>query len=228
MKFLSFCLSVLFSFGLSAHAASGGGHSIGFGLIVMSPSQDDLNDATTAINSSQSLSIDKPSTAYELNSFYQYRFSGSPFAIQFRPSYFMQSASGSGYKTDLSGFTVFPMMRLYPLENNFIHFFMQAGLGYGRLSGTMSGPNTSVGWAGDAFGAMGGIGAEFCFAAAHCLTVEGNLRYLPIQRNLVSSVTGSPAGFDSITDGSELERNNADVKTTLSGIQGMIAYQLYF
>lgn len=227
MKFFAL-VSALLMFSLPSLAASGGGHSFGFGIMVHSPTQEDLSGAVEAINSSQSLAVEKPGTGYEFQGNYQYRFSGSMFAIQFRPTYFMQNASGSGYSTKLSGFTVFPMLRLYPLENNFIKFFMQTGLGYGRLSGSMDGPNSSVGWAGDAFGAMGGIGAEFCFTSAHCLMVEGNLRYLPIHRNMVSSVNGTPPGFDTVTNGGELERNNLDVKTSMSGIQGSIGYQMYF
>ncbi len=229
MKLASVLITLILGYGFAAQAAGGGGgHSFGAGLIFMSPSQDDLDGAVEAINTSQSLAVEKPGTAYELNLFYQYRFSGSMFAVQFRPSYFMQNSSGSGYDTKLSGFAFFPILRMYPLENSFIHFYMQTGLGYGRVSGTMEGPNSSVQWAGDAFGAMGGLGAEFCFTPAHCVAVEGNLRYLPIQRNMVSGVTGTPPGFDSVTNGGELERGNMDVKTTMSGIQGMIAYQLYF
>jgi hypothetical protein len=106
---------------------------------------------------------------------------------------------------------------------------MQTGLGYGRLTGSMDGPNSSVSWAGDAFGAMGGIGAEFCFTPAHCLVVEGNLRYLPMPRNMITSISGTPPGFDAgLTSDGELERNNRDVQTTMSGIQGTLNYQMNF
>jgi hypothetical protein len=219
-------LSLLSSVAL---ARGGGGHSFGGGVILVSPNQNDLNSAVDSINATQSLAVEKPGTGYEFDAFYQYRFSGSMFAFQFRPSYFMQSGKGSGYETKLNGFTVFPMLRLYPLENNFIKFFMQTGLGYGRLSGTMDGPSSSVAWAGDAFGAMGGLGAEFCFTPSHCLVVEGNLRYLPIPRNIVSSVSGTPPGFDAgISANGELERSNMDVQTTMSGIQGVLNYQMNF
>lgn len=230
MEFFKILAVLTFGFIMSAQAAGGSdGHSFGVGFLFMSPSQNDLNGAIDSINTSQSKSVDKLNTAYEFNGFYQYRFSGSMFAMQLRPSYFMQNASGSGYDTKLSGFTLFPLLRMYPLENNFIHFYMQTGLGYGRLSGSMSGNGTSVDWAGDAFGAMAGLGAEFCFTPAHCVGVEGNFRYLPIQRNVVTDVSGTPAGFDAtLSKDGELERNNMDVKTTLSGVQGALVYQMHF
>lgn len=222
--FLAFALSV----GSMAKAVGGmGGHSIGFGLSLGGPSQGDLNGVIDEINAAESKSINKLGTAYEFQAYYQYRFSGSIFAVQFRPSYFMQSATGSGYDVKLNGFTFFPMLRFYPLENTFIHFFMQAGLGYGKLSGEMTGTG-NVSFSGAAFGAMGGLGAEFCFTDFHCVAVEGNLRYLPIERNVVDSASGTHNGFDSPGAGGELENNNKDVGTTLSGLSGAINYHMTF
>jgi hypothetical protein len=226
-RILLFFLTVALSTSALA-AGAGSGHSMGVGIILMTPSQDDVNTVIDEINSSESRAVNKLGTAYELPIYYQYRFSSSMFALQFRPSYFMQNASGSGYDTKMTGFTIFPMLRMYPLENNFIHFYMQTGIGYGRLKGTMSGPSGSVDWAGGAFGAMAGMGAEFCFTDSHCLTVEGNVRYLPIERNIASGVTGTPSGFDTVTDDHELENGNMDVKTTMSGIQGGLFYHMNF
>jgi hypothetical protein len=206
----------------------GGGHSLGFGVGLVTPSQDDLNTVINEINAAESRAIDKLGSAYEFDLYYQYRFSGSMFALQFRPSYVMQSSSGGGYDTKLTGYSLFPMLRLYPLENNFLKFFLQTGVGYGRLSGSMSGPNGKVEWSGGAFGAAAGLGAEFCFTDEHCMVVEGNLRYLPIERNIVSSTSGTVGGFDTPSTDGELENGNMDVKTTLSGIQGIISYQMNF
>lgn len=211
-----------------ARGGGGGGHSIGLGVNIGSPSQDDLNTVIDSINTNESRAVNKLGSGYEFTANYQYRFSGEMFALQFRPSYFMQNSSGSSYDFKLTGFTFFPMLRMYPLENGFIHFFMQTGVGYGRLSGSSSGPNGSVDWSGGAFGATVGMGAEFCFTDSHCLNLEGNLRYLPIERNLVSSKSGTPSGFDTVTDDGELEKNSMDVKTTMSGLQGSIGYQFHF
>ncbi len=215
---------------MSAFAARGGSSdsSMGFGMILMSPTQDDLNSSIGSINTAQATSIDKLGTAYEFMGYYQYRFSSTMYAMQFRPSYFTQSSKGSGYETKLTGMTFFPMLRVYALENSFIHFFLQLGVGYGKLDGEMTGPGTSVSWSGDSFGTMGGMGAEFCFTPSHCMVVEGNVRYLSIPRSVVKSTSGSPAGFSQVIAGQELEANGSDVATTMSGIQGTLAYQMNF
>lgn len=216
--------TTLLSFSNLASAASGN-HSLGGGLIVMTPSQDDLDQHITAVNAANSSSLEKFGSAYELYGHYTYRFSSSIFAIQFRPSYFMQEAGNY----NLKGFTVFPLLRIYPLENNFIKFFLQTGLGYGTLNGDISQTGSSVSFAGSAFGAIFGLGANFCFTGSHCLGIEGNFRYLPIERNLVKSVSGAPGQFSTTPVASqELEIDNHDVKTTMSGIQGGISYNFMF
>ncbi len=214
---------------LARGAAAMGSQSIGLGAILTTPSQDDLDSHISTINSTQSTSISKFGTGYEFYANYSYRFSGTMFELQFRPSYFMQSTSGNSYNYSLAAVTFFPLLRVYPLENQYIHFYMQAGVGYGRLSGKLNQPSASVDFAGDAFGALAGLGAQFC-ADVHCFSVEGNLRYLPIVRSIAGSVSGTPVGFSGSTPtgDQELEYNNSDLKTTLSGIQGVIGYSYMF
>lgn len=215
-------------------ARGGGGHSMEFGLAILSAGQDDLNTMIKAarVDPATLATTGDMGSAYELFAQYQYQFSGTMFAMLFRPSYIMQSATGSGtggsYDYKLSGFTIFPMLRMIPLENNFIKFFMQIGLGYGRLSTEITQGVNSISFAGGNFGAVGGLGADFCFTPSHCLTIEGNLRYLPIERNIASSATGSFANLSQATNGQEVEIAGNDLKTTLSGIQGIIAYTLNF
>lgn len=213
-------------------ARGGGGHSMQFGLSLLTAGQDDINSLIKNARSTAAASTSDMGSAYELFGQYQYRFSGSMFAMLFRPSYVMQNATGSGtggdYDYKLSGFTIFPMFRLYPLENSFIKFFMQTGLGYGRLAGDITEGAASVSFAGSAFGAVGGLGVDFCFTPSHCLTIEGNIRYLPIERNMASSVSGSPIGLSQAANNQEVEINGTDLKTTLSGIQGVLAYTLNF
>lgn len=216
----------------SAFAAGrGGGHSMQFGLGILSASQDDMNSLIKTARAAGANTGDMGS-AYELFGQYQYRFSGTMFALAFRPSYIMQSATGSGsdgsYDYKLSGFTLFPIFRFYPLENNFIKFYMQTGLGYGRMSGDITAGTNSIAFAGSAFGALGGLGVDFCFTPSHCLSIEGNLRYLPIERNVASSATGTVPGLSQSTNGQEVEIGGGDLKTTMSGIQGSIAYTLNF
>ena len=220
-------------------AASAGGHSIGAGLIVMTPSQDDLNLLIQRANTREGgISTSSLNNAYELNVFYQYRFSGSMFALQFKPSYFLQSSTGSGtsgkFNYSLDGFTVFPMLRMFPLENNYIKFLIQVGLGYGALFGRVDEAAANVSFHGSTFGYQAGLGAEFCFNANHCVSIEGNIRYLPISRNVASSQSGTWAA-DSISQPNagditknEVELDGSDLATTLSGIQGQIGYIFTF
>ncbi len=217
----------------NANAAMGGGHSMEFGLGLLTAGQDDMNTLIkTARSSATAANTSDMGSAYELFAQYQYRFSGTMFSIAFRPSYITQSSTGSGtdgsYDYKLTGFTLFPMFRLYPLENSFIKFYIQTGLGYGHLSGEITQGATSVGFSGSAFGAVGGLGVDFCFTPAHCLSVEGNLRYLPIERNVASSGTGGVAGLTQSGNGQEVEIGGNDMKTTMSGIQGSVAYTLNF
>src|SRR5690606_32254583 len=125
--------------------------------------------------------------------------------IMFRPSFVSQSAAGTA-PVSLSGYTFFPMLRMFPLENKFMKFMLQVGVGYGNLSGTSNNDTgSSVSFSGGTFGAMAGLGAEFCFTAKHCMSLAGNTRYLPIPRNIVSSASGSMGGsIGTPTAGGEL------------------------
>jgi len=216
---------------LARGGGGGDGHSMEFGLGLLTAGQDDMNTLIKTARASGADTGDMGS-AYELFAQYQYRFSGSIFALAFRPSYVMQNATGSGtggsYDYKLTGMTFFPIFRFYPLENGFIKFYMQTGLGYGRVSGDVSAGGTSISFNGSAFGAMGGLGVDFCFTPEHCLSIEGNLRYLPIERNLASSATGTVPGLSQAGSNQEVEINGSDLKTTLSGIQGSVAYTLNF
>lgn len=235
MRKIQYFLTVIFIsvistsvFARGGGGGGGGGHSMGVGVIFMSPGQDDLDNHIGDMRA-VGTNIDKFGTAYELFGQYQYRFSGTMFGMVIRPGYFLQSTKGGAAEYKLTGLTLFPMLRMYPLENAFIHFFMQVGVGYGRMTGELSqGGGNSVSFAGDAFGALAGLGAEFCFSPAHCVALEGNYRYLPIQRSLVTSVSGTPQALSQSGNGLELEYNNNDLKTTMTGIQGGLSYVLNF
>jgi len=214
-----------------AARGGGGGHSMEFGLALLNASQDDVNTMIKNARASDAATTGDMGGGYELFGQYQYQFSGTMFAMLFRPSYIMQNATGSGtggsFDYKLSGFTFFPMLRMVPLENSFIKFFMQIGLGYGRMSADITQGANTLKFSGGNFGAVGGLGADFCFTPSHCLTIEGNLRYLPLERNLVDSSSGTFSGMQT-GSGQEAELNGSDLKTTLSGIQGVIAYTLNF
>jgi len=213
-----------------------GDMALGIGISTVSAGQDDLNGAIDDAVSQRSASTKNLGNAWEFYANWSYRFSGTMYAFVFRPSYFTQKTEGSGtggsYDYSLTGFTVFPIFRIYPLENSFIKFYMQTGLGYGSLNGSITAGDKSLDFKGSAFGAMGGIGVDFCFTDAHCLTVEGNLRYMPIERNITSGgncTTGSDIpGISQCGGSSEVERGNSDLRTTMSGVQGLIGYTMNF
>lgn len=215
--------------------AYGGGHSLGGHLIFTSPGQDDLDLLIERANEREGgISTRSFGQGYEFSFFYQYRFSGTMFAIQFRPSYFMQQSTGSGvsgsFDYKLSGFTFFPALRLYPLENSFLKFFMQVGVGYGRLSASVEEAGNSVDFSSGNFGAMGGLGAEFCFTDNHCMILEGNMRYLPFERNKATSFSGTFAddSIDNQGNKKEVEIDNEDLGTTMSGFQAVLGYSYTF
>jgi len=97
------------------------------------------------------------------------------------------------------------------------------------MTGEIKQGTGSMKFKGSAFGAMAGLGVDFCISESHCITVEGNLRYLPIERNLVTSTSGTfSAGLTGGASGAEVEFNNSDLSTTMSGLQGLVSYTMKF
>lgn len=202
-----------------------GSHLIGIGAASLSPKQNDVN---AWIDSTGAAGRETLGGAYELIVDYEHRFSGGIFSMLIRPSYFSQSSDGGGISARLTGTTIFSFLRLYPFENDLFKFFVQAGLGYGALKMDLENKNTggSGSFDGNAFGAIGGLGVQMCFAGSHCVVLEGNFRSLPIERN-TGSASGTLGG--SITQvAGELELEQKDLGTTLSGFQGVLGYRLMF
>ncbi|WP_253696400.1 hypothetical protein [Bdellovibrio bacteriovorus] len=213
-----------------------GDMALGIGISTVSADQDDINRVIDYTTNNGFANVKNMGSALEFYVNWSYRFSGTMYAMVIRPSYFTQKTDGSGaagsYDYELTGYTVFPIFRLYPLENSFIKFYMQTGLGYGSLSGSMTAGSKNLDFKGSAFGAMGGIGAEFCFTDTHCLTVEGNMRYMPIERNVSTGGNCTAAndipGVSQCGNGAEVERDGSDLRTTMSGVQGLIGYTMNF
>ncbi|MCC2678715.1 MAG: hypothetical protein K0R29_1291 [Pseudobdellovibrio sp.] len=211
----------------------GGAFSVGLGLALSTADQTGMNTMIDAAKSAASSSASKMGTATEYVGYLTYRFANGYSAIQLRPTIFTQSSSGSGsdgsHDYTLDGYTVFPLARIIPLSNDFIDFYIQGGLGYGKLNGTVKTGASRSEFSGSAFGVQAGLGAEFCFVPEHCFNLEGNYRYMPIERNVVSSGTGTPHGTSQNTANKELEDlNGNDIATTLSGISGLISYTFNF
>lgn len=231
-------LIITLALGLSvfqANAAQSGGHALGFNLSLINASQNDMNELIKRSNTSAGgISTSELNQAYEAQAFYMYRFSGTMFALQFRPSYFYQvqdgSGSGQSYDYELTGFTIFPIFRLYPLESDIMKFYMQAGLGYGRINGKIKEADASVEFAGGGFGSIVGLGSEFCFTPNHCLMVEGNYRYLTIERLRATGASGSFRS-DSLSQaqkGQEVELDNNDVSVRMGGLMFVAGYTAWF
>jgi hypothetical protein len=229
-------LAGLFFFAINAFAAgASSGYSIGFNLGIVNASQNQMNDLIKRANTREGgISTSEMNQAYELQGFIMYRFSNPLYALQLRPSYYYQVEEGSGgsggFNYSLTGFTLFPILRLYPLENEFMKFYMQAGVGYGMINGKIEEGTAKVEFSGGAFGTMAGMGAEFCFNASHCLSFEGDYRYLTFQRFTADSSSGTFAA-DSLTQyskGSEIEMDNSDVSARMGGLMFMAGYTMWF
>lgn len=214
-------------------AFAGGAISAGLGIAITTADQSGMDSLISAAKTATNSSASTMGSATEYIGYLTFRFSNDFVALQIRPSLFSQSSSGSGtdgaHSYKLSGLSVFPLFRIIPLSNDLIDFYMQAGLGYGKIDGSIQNGATNVNFSGSGFGTQMGLGAEFCFIPDHCFNVEGNYRYLPISRNIVTSGSGLPAGVSQATADRELEdANGMDVPTTLSGVSGMLSYTYNF
>ncbi|PWU19639.1 MAG: hypothetical protein C5B49_05440, partial [Bdellovibrio sp.] len=163
--------------------SSGGGDILSAGFAFLSPDQSDLN---AFVDAQGVVGTKELSSAYEFFIEYESRFSGTMFALAFRPSYFTETASGGGVSAGVSGFTFFPIFRIYPLENDYFHLYFNVGVGYGQALVSLGSNGASGSYTGNTFGALAGLGVAICFTASSCVSVEGNARYLPIK-----PVTGS-------------------------------------
>jgi opacity protein-like surface antigen len=215
---------------------AGGGISAGLGLAISTADQTGMNSLINSAKANAASSASTFGAATEYVGFVTFRFANNFVALQLRPSYFTQSTSGSGtdgsHEYSLSGFTLFPLVRIIPLTNDIIDFYLQGGVGYAKLDGSIKNGAKQASFSGSSFGLQAGLGAEFCLIPDHCFSVEGNYRYLPISRNVVSSGTG-PGGLPWGTSQAQADREledaaGNDVATTLSGISGMISYVYNF
>lgn len=237
-----FCGLFLFSTFAEAQRRGGGSrrgvslsgeHSLSVGLGLITSEQNNIDSIIDSANVGGG-NVKNLESGLELFTQYGIRFDGSWWGLVFRPSYMSQSTdgtcnSGQSCKYSVTGYSFFPMIKMVPLENPLIKLFFQLGLGYGSMNGEIRQGTGSMKFEGSAFGAMGGLGVDFCFTESHCFSVEGNLRYLPIQRNLVTSSTGTfSTGLTGGAAGDEVEFNNSDLGTTMSGLQGMISYTIMF
>lgn len=247
---LTASMAIALTLGLSpqrAEAARGGGGASGFfggdsefGIVggVTQSTQDALNLLITRANSRTGagpITTAALNSAYELGAQFGYRISGTIFTVLFRPSYFLESTTGTGtdgsYNYNVSGITFFPILRMIPLENDIMKFFLNIGLGYGRATTKIEEGPRSVEAVGDAFGTLIGLGAEFCITGSQCISFEGNYRYLSMDRNIVTSSTGTWDASNSLSQATanrELELDGDDLKIRMGGMQFLAGYIIHF
>ena len=207
--------------------------------------QSDINTLITRANArAGGISTDSLSDAYEGVFTIGYRPSQSSIAYLLRPAVFYASTDGSGgqnagfignYEYSLLGFSIYPMLRYHLLEDKTIRFFTQIGIGWGQISGEIKEVNTSevtAEFSGDNLGYLAGLGVEFCFDmnGSHCINLEANLRIHYIERNIVDASSGTFAtgSLTQSAKGAEIELDNRDLGTTMSGIQGIIGYTFHY
>ena len=233
---------MVFTFSNAAHAAkkkggkgafAGGSLSAGFGISLTTAEQTGINSLINSARTATNSTASTLSSATEYIGYVTFHFAGNFVAIQLRPTLFSQKSTGSGsdgaHSYSLNGYTLFPLVRITPLSNDLIDFYIQGGLGYGNLDGSISNGATRADFSGSSFGTQFGLGAQFCFVPDHCFNIEGNYRYLPIGRNIVSNGSGLPTGTTQASNNKELEdAAGNDVATTLSGVSGILSYTYNF
>lgn len=233
------------SFAFSQYGGGGGGlfsgtFSLGVSGGITATGQGDINELQSRANSRETISTSSLGNAWEIAGYIQYRYSGSFLALQLRPAYFLQqeegnASNGEDYEYGVSGYTIFPMAKFHMLEDESIKFFTTVGVGFGYVSGEIVEGPASVEFSGNDIGYQVGLGAEFCFLGGfHCITVEGNYRFLVIDRVTADDFSGTEFDSGSITQpntgqtAGEVEFDNKDLRIDLSGVQGLIGYVYHF
>ncbi|MBF0359715.1 MAG: hypothetical protein HQK49_01820 [Oligoflexia bacterium] len=213
--------------------------SLGFIGGVTGSKQNDLNALRTRANArANGISTGTIEGGWEGALIIQKRIPASIVAFQFRPSFFYQKEKGTGgtasiyegsYEYGTNGYTIAGLVKLYPLENNFIRLFFQAGIVWGKLTTKIIESTFNIEAKGSNLGYVGGLGVEFCMLP-HCIILEAGARVLFLERNIVSSSNGTPAA-DSITQyekDQELEYDQKDLQTNMSGVQTFVGYTISF
>lgn len=206
-----------------------GSFSLGATLGITANDQGDINELQRRANARATISTSSLGNAWEFAGIFQYRYNGSFLALQLRPTYFFQSedgtdSGGAKYEYGVSGYTVFPVAKFHMLESDSIKFYSQLGIGYGVASGVIQEDTAKVEFSGGDLGYMAGLGAEFCFLKSHCVMIEGNYRFLEIDRVTSDSSSGTFASGSISQATGEVEYDNKDLAVDLSGIQGFVGY----
>lgn len=234
--FLTLIVGIFLFVGISGQVFAS--FSLGAMFSKINSEQSDMNNLREQANTRASgIGAGELSHGYEGALFAQYRIDGSSVAIQYRPAYFFQSEEGTGgtgtlegtYKYATTGQVHHMVARFYPLESGELKLFFQAGFAWGKLETEIQEADFKVTASGHNFGYLIGLGVEFMFGP-HGIFLEGGARFLYIERNIVDSTSGTPesTSVSQYANGSELEYNNKDLQTNMSGVQVAVGYIINF
>ena len=219
----SFAVIIVMTFSFPVLARSGSGWNMGLNFGLVNAGQEDMDKVIE-----QGPGGSDMGNGLEVNGSFGYSFGDISMLI--RPGYYWVSEDGAGSEYSLNAFSIMPMLRWNLLSNNTIAFYTQLGLGWTMMSGEIKEAGYNVEFSGSTIGYAGGLGAEFCFIDNHCFYLEANLRVAEVARMTVDSTSGTNTN-SAITQagkGQEFEINDRDFSSSLSGIQGLIGYNLRF
>ena len=230
MKLILFLVFVFMTLPTFSWAAGGGlSSSMSVGIMggFVNSEQDNINILRSRANARTANNASDLTKAYEAGPFIQWR--AGLLGFQLRPSYFTQSEGSGLYEYKTSGYTVEAHFKLYPLENQNLKLFFETGVAYGSQKTHIKEDTFTVDAEGSNLGYLIGLGVELN-SGPHALILEAGWRYLPIERNIVTSTTGTPAANSVSQYGvnQELEYDNRDLSTNMSGTKMMIGYAFNF
>lgn len=206
--------------------ARGGGWTLGGNFGLVNAEQADMDSVIEAGGSSAS----DIGNGLEVAGSIGYSF--GDISMILRPSYYWVTEEGGSNEYSMSALTIMPFLRFDLLSNNTISFYTQLGMGWVLMSGEIKEGGDSVEFSGNEIGYAGGLGAEFCFFGDHCFYVEANLRIAGVDRMVVDSASGNLASSNSsvsqASKSKELEIGGRDFGASLSGIHGVVGYNLHF
>lgn len=205
-------------------SGGGGGWSLGAGIGIVNAGQDDMDDVIKAGGSGAG----NIGNGMEVVGSLAYDF--GDIAMIFRPGYYWVSQDGAGNEYNLSAISFFPTLRFKLLSNQTITFYTQLALGVVMMKGEVKEASYDVEFSGTQLGYSAGLGSEFCFWPDHCFFLEANLRVAGVDRMKVDSTSGTKtnSAITQDTKGMEFELNDRDFSASLSGIQGIVGYNLHF
>ncbi len=209
----------------------------GFGILggVTSAEQKDLNILIDLANTrAGGISTKNLDSAWEGGLYLQWK---SDFlAFQIRPTMFFQTEEGSAssgssypgdYEYSMSGQTIGGLFKLYPLENANMRFFFQTGVMWGMLETEIKEGSYSSVSDGSALGYQFGAGFDL-FYESHVFSFEVGWRFFEVERNIVSSTSGAAEEITQTSKDDELEYNNKDLGTCMTGTQLFVSYGYRF